>query len=79
MNEVLYSFLDSVLTKKEIDVLARRYGLFNKDTESLDSIAKVHGCSGEWIRKLLKAILLKLSKKAGDTDLACFLGPVNAL
>jgi RNA polymerase sigma factor (sigma-70 family) len=74
MNNVLYSFLESSLTNKEIEILSLSYGLFDQDKTTLESIGKIYGYSGEWIRKLLKGILIKLNKKAINTDLKYFLG-----
>ncbi len=62
LKTLLDSLIDAKLNDKEKDIIIRRYGLKNNDTETLKEIAAYYNCTGECIRQTEVRALEKLHK-----------------
>lgn len=69
--EIIYGLIEGLLKDRELDVIKKRFGLQNKISNTLDEVAKDHGCTRERIRQIEKKGIRKLRvlKKAFFTYL----------
>ena len=58
----LIKYLD-ILTKREKDIIIKRYGLFNNDELTQKEISEILGISRSYVSRIEKRALLKIYKK----------------
>ena len=63
----LYESL-KLLTHRELDIISRRYGLFNKKVETQKDIAKQMRISRSYVSRIEKRALMKLYLVMGDQE-----------
>ena len=61
----LYESL-KLLTHRELDIISRRYGLYNKKIETQKDIAKQMKISRSYVSRIEKRALMKLYLAIGD-------------
>ena len=64
INEELYRVMDEVLTEREKNVLAMRFGMADGECHTLEEVGQVFGVTRERIRQIESKALRKLSRSA---------------